>query len=93
MTIIQFGRPLCSACQEAHDTITSIYPPHFAFRYHTVTGDVLQDGPAALAEADYYDVFDILPVVIIEHGGEVLRRWEGEAPGVEEIHRQLSRIT
>ena len=87
--ITLFGRPMCSACTEAKEAIQQV-SKYTAFQYHQVTGDVRVDGPAVLAEADFYDVIDVLPVVIIERGDKVLRRWEGVAPGVEEIREAVT---
>ncbi len=88
--ITQFGRPMCSACREARENIMQV-SRYVAYRYITLTGDVMSDGPAAAAEGDYYDVFDVLPVVIVEADGQVVRRWEGEAPSVDEIREVVDK--
>jgi len=43
----------------------------------------------AAAESDFFDVFEIPSVLVLEGDSEVLARWDGSAPRSEELHEVL----
>lgn len=81
--LVVFGKPMCSACREAKSVLPSAAEKAGAeFDY------VDLDTPEGLALGLYYDVTDLVPVILLVQGGagepgRPVKRWDSVPDGRE----------
>jgi hypothetical protein len=90
MEVVIFGKVKCGLCKGAQKRVTVIIeklgltqdvPIRFV-DVETVDGR---------AEGAFHDVYDAVPVTIIENNGQVTGRWEGGMPNSDELKASLGK--
>lgn len=85
MTIHVYGKQGCKLCKSAKKKVN-----HFLDRWgveEQVDVDFLdmENDYHAAAEGDFFDVFDIPTILVMEDDTHVLARWDGKAPPTGEL--------
>ena len=92
MEVIVFGKVKCGVCKGAQSRVSFVVnklglagtvPIRFV-DLETIDGR---------AEGAFHDVYDAVPVTIIQNNGQSLGRWEGIMPKTEEMVPYLERET
>ena len=88
MRIEVYGRQSCTLCQSAKRKIQHLLR-RWDIEATVQTVFINMDTEAGAAEADFFDVFDIPTVLILNDLGSVIVRWDGKAPPSEELQALL----
>jgi len=82
MKIYLFGNRNCKACKDILNKL-NYYKENFNKNLEIVYFDT--ETPEGMAEACFYDVWDI-PQVLLIKDGEIIKRWQKSAPTFEELN-------
>ncbi|MCS7249559.1 MAG: hypothetical protein N2323_05180 [candidate division WOR-3 bacterium] len=82
MTLYLFGNKNCDACKKILEKL-NYYKENFNKNIEIIYFDT--ETPEGMAEACFYDVWDI-PQVILIKDGKVIYRWQKTAPTFEELN-------
>lgn len=82
MALYLFGNKNCDACKKILEKL-NYYKENFNKNIEIIYFDT--ETPEGMAEACFYDVWDI-PQVILIKDGKVIYRWQKTAPTFEELN-------
>jgi thiol-disulfide isomerase/thioredoxin len=87
-----YGKQDCGLCKSARRKINHLLERwDVGHEVEVAFMDVAGDEHAA-AEGDFHDVFEIPTVLVTRNAGEVLARWDGQAPPSDELKEALSAL-
>ena len=82
-----FGKTECAKCKTTKHKLSHLFSGILDHKVEVVFHDLeTLDGRA---EGAYYDVSNKIPLTVVEKGGHVLRRWDGDVPDSHDIHRLI----
>lgn len=83
MTLYLFGNKSCDACKRILEKL-KYYKENFNKDIEIIYFDT--ETPDGMAEACFYDVWDI-PQVLLIKDGNIIKRWQKTAPTFEELNQ------
>ncbi|MEO0091044.1 MAG: thioredoxin domain-containing protein [candidate division WOR-3 bacterium] len=83
MILYLFGNQNCEACKKILEKL-KYYKENFNKDIEIIYFDT--ETPDGMAEACFYDVWDI-PQVILMKDGKIIKRWQKTAPTFEELNQ------
>ena len=84
MRLEVYGKQGCDLCRSAHKKLTLFLEKH-SVGEGVALNFVDMETEEGAAEGDFFDVFNVPTVLLLKDDAEVLARWEGKPPAMQEL--------